>query len=591
MQKKSSRKSVVFRRSALALASAGLCVATGAAHAFQIETDPDWKVNFDTTVQYNLGVRAKDVDPRLGNNPVLTESEHRFAGRGDVVTNRLAITPEFDAVYQKRFGVRLSASVWKDFAYDESTRSTPWSALGLPSNYINGRYSSSVERYQVEGGELMDAFVFANFDLNDRPASIKLGKMTQYWGNSLFFSGAGVSYSQAATNALKQLTAPGTQAKDLVMPRGQINFSTQLSDEWQLGGQYFLQWQADRMPAGGTYLGMADFLFEGPDQMAVAALQPPHMPLPRSATAKPKNVNDNFGLQARWSPQWLDGTMGFYYRQFDETAPWDPMLPGMFNPHFDPANPAFGPAAFPTGYRFAYPQQTKMLAWSLDKQIGGASVGMEVSYRKNTGLNTLTTFDPINNLDGSRGARGDTLNVVANALSILDRSPWYDTGTLLGEIAVVHKLKVTEQAQAYKGKGTPACTAFATQDGAMSASGNYTGCSTNTAVAVAGVFEPQWLQAVPGWDLSLPMFGMYGLSGNAASNGMSVKQGDLMYGIGVKGVLNSRHNFTLQYNGFKGKTPDMVNMGPMGMVYSAAGNSMYRYNDRNWLSFTYSTTF
>lgn len=593
MQKAISTQRPGFRRSALALASAVLFGATGAVHAFELGAGPDWKVNFDNTILYNLGLRAQNVDSRLGNNPVLTESDHRFPKRGDVVTNRLSVLSEFDAVYQKRLGVRVSASLWKDAAYDDSTRPTPWTALGLPSNYINGQYSRDARHNHVEGGELLDAFVFTNFDLNNRPASLKIGKMTQFWGNALFFGGAGVSYSQAGNDVVKQMTAPGTLAKELAMPRGQINFSTQLNDQWQFGAQYFLQWQADRMPAGGTYLGMADFLFEGPDQMAVTALSAPFQAIPRSGSAMPKDINDNFGLQAKWSPGWLDGTMGFYLRQFDETAAWDPMLPGMFNPQFNPTNPAFGPPAFPTSYRFSYPTKTRMLAWSLDKQIGGASVGMEVSYRKNTGLNTFGTFDPINNLDGSKGARGDTLNVVANALSILDRSSWYNTGTLLGEIAVIHKLRVTDQAQAYKGKGTAACDAYVANStsGQLTSGGIDTGCSTNTAVVVAGMFEPQWLQAMPGWDLSMPIFGMYGLSGNAASNGIPVKQGDLMYGIGVKAVMNSRHNFTLQYNGYKGKTPATVSAGPLGSIYSAAGNNMYRYNDRSWLSFTFSTTF
>ena len=601
MQRVPTQRRPDFRPAAIAVASAALFAALPA-RAFQIDAGPDWRVNFDNTVLYNLGIRAQQIDSRIGSDPTLQESDYSFAKRGDVVTNLLSLLSEFDAVYQRRMGLRLSASGWKDFAYGDRPNQNPnyyvapipgvFPGAPYPTNYNNGEYSSYTKRYQVEGAELLDAFVFANFDLGGRPATIKLGKLTQFWGNALFFSSAGISFSQSASDNIKQLTAPGTQAKELAMPRGQINFSTQVTDEVQLGAQYFLQWQADRYPSGGTFLAPAtDFLFEGPDRFGLmdtltALGVPGAAPMPRAESAHPSNNNGNFGVQAKWSPAWLDGTLGFYYRQFDETAPW---------------NPIFGMSMTPTGpsffYRLAYPEKTKMLAASLDKQIGGASVGFELSYRKGTGLNTngsvplLTAGVPsATDPDSVRGARGDTLNFVANALSILDRTSLYSTGTALAEIAVIHKLKVTDQADRYQGEGTAACDAAAAAAGVTTGGGRYTSCSTDTAVVIGGMFEPQWLQALPSWDLSLPMFGMYGLSGNAASNGVPVKQGDLMYGLGFKAVLQQRYNFTLQYNGFHGHATGMSQT-PAGAQFYATGNNMYRFNDRNWLSFTFQTTF
>jgi hypothetical protein len=602
MQKAISLPQGGLRRNALALASATLLGATGSVHAFQIEAGPDWRVNFDNTVLYNLGSRMRSVDPRIGSDPTLQESDYRFPDRGDIVTNRISLLSEFDAVYQRNFGFRVSASGWKDFAYDDKPRQNPnyyvpaipniFPGAPYPTNYNNGEYSSYTKRYQVQGGELLDAFVFANFDLGGRPATLRFGKLAQFWGNALFFSSAGISFSQSASDNIKQLTAPGTQAKELAMPRAQINFSTQLTNDLQMGAQYFLQWQADRFPSGGTFLAPAtDFLFEGPDRFGLmdtltALGVPGAVPITRAASTRPGNVNGNFGLQAKWSPAALDGTLGFYYRQFDETTPW--------NPIFGMAMTQTGPSFY---YRLAYPEKVKMLAVSLDKQIGGASVGLEMSYRKGTGLNTngavplLTTQAPsATDFDSIRGARGDTLNFVANALSLLDRTALYNTGTALAEIAVIHKLKVTDQADRYQGEGTAACDAAAAQAGVTTGGGRYTGCSSDTAVVIGGMFEPQWLQALPGWDLSAPMFGMYGLHGNAASNGVAVKQGDLMYGLGFKAVLQQRYNFTLQYNGYHGRTTG-TSATPAGAEFYATGNNLYRFNDRGWLSFTFSSTF
>jgi hypothetical protein len=282
-------------------------------------------------------------------------------------------------------------------------------------------------------------------------------------------------------------------------------------------------------------------------------------------------------LEAKWSPNWLDGTLGFYYRRLDESFPQGPI---------------FGA----NGYRLTYPTDVQLLGVSLDKQIGGVSTGVEMSYRKNTGLNTNGQIPSATDPNMNQGARGDTLNVIANAMSILNRTPLYDTGTALVEVAYVRKLKVTDQAARYEGVGTAACVVPA------GASGRDSGCSTDNAVMIAAAFEPQWLQALPGIDLSAPMFAMYGLSGNAASDGFLVKQGDVAYTLGLKAVMYQRYNLTLQFNGYHGPTAGMTNSGaaaglpiPNGTPgfpqYYAGGNDMYQYNDRDWVSLSFSTTF
>ena len=42
--------------------------------------------------------------------------------------------------------------------------------------------------------------------------------------------------------------------------------------------------------------------------------------LARDSAAEPKQRGD-WGVSARWSPEWLDGTMGFYYRNFSDKLP------------------------------------------------------------------------------------------------------------------------------------------------------------------------------------------------------------------------------------------------------------------------------
>ncbi|RJG01373.1 DUF1302 domain-containing protein [Noviherbaspirillum sedimenti] len=295
-KRKTLQRAGVRRRHAVSLtaAIAGIFGVAGNAAAFQFDTNEDWQVRWDNTVSYNLGFRAKSIDPGIGNNPVFSESDYKFPKSGDVVTNRIANLTEFDAVFKRNFGARLSASMWKDFAYNnENVANNPAnSALG---SYSSGKYSSFTRRYYKEGAQLLDAFVFANFDLNDQPSSIRVGRVTQFWGNTQFFGTQGINYSQNAADNIKALTSPGTQAKELAIPRAQILFQTQLTEKVSLAAQYFAEFEPSRNTTGGTYMGAAGFLFDGPDRLFGA--------VPRSEDLKPKDgFKSDFGVKLGWTP-------------------------------------------------------------------------------------------------------------------------------------------------------------------------------------------------------------------------------------------------------------------------------------------------
>ena len=99
-----------FRRRAASLAVASLLAAAGAAQAFEIDTgNDDLAMRWDNTFRYNLGVRAQGQDPALLKNPNLDDGDRNFSN-GSLVTNRLDVLSEFDSIWQKKYGVRVSAA-------------------------------------------------------------------------------------------------------------------------------------------------------------------------------------------------------------------------------------------------------------------------------------------------------------------------------------------------------------------------------------------------------------------------------------------------------------------------------------------------
>ncbi|PRE10343.1 hypothetical protein C6P92_23360 [Burkholderia multivorans] len=568
MKGMTSRARLKRNRISVGVAAALGCWAASAS-AMPLGAIPDWDINWDNTVSYNVGMRAQGINPNIGNNPSFSESDYKFAHAGDIVTNRVSDLSEFDAVFQNKFGFRVSASFWKDFAYGGGVNNNPGMAYpGIPysalNSYSNNRYSSYTQRYYQQGAELLDAFVFYNFNIGTAPSSVKVGRLTQYWGNALFFSG--IAYGQNAIDGIKGAAVPGTQLKELTVPRTQVFFQTNITPTVSLAAQYFAEYKPSMFPQGGTYLGTAGFLFQGPNLLEGQ--------IPQGAPVQPTNgFHSDYGFKATWSPDWLNGTMGFYYRNLTETNPW--VLLGV--------NPATGA----TNYHLGYASDVKLYGFSLDKQIGPYSTGLDVSYRHNTALNSSTGPLP-GDLSGQAGARGDVLNVIGNLMAGLTRTPLWDTGSAVVELAYTQKIKTTSNAALYNGVGNSL---------ACPGGNKWNGCSTNSAVAVAVQFDPQWLQVYPGIDLDMPIFLEYGIWGNQATVEPSPGQGTLQYTIGVHALIQNKYNITLQYNGYHAHAGGQTNFGLAnglpggGPSYYAGGNSTYFYNDRGWVSLTFSAAF
>lgn len=554
---------------------------TGTAHAVSYNLNQDVRVDFTNTLSYNLGIRAQDIDPGIGNNPIFDESDYKFAHAGNVVTNRVEDLSELDLTYQGNLGVRVSGSAWKDFAYNDSVNYNPTNvAPGTPYSRLcsycaspgvaSFRYGGYVSHFYLAGGQLLDAFAFDNFDVANHAVSVKIGRLTRYWGNSLFFGGDGIDYSQNASDGIKGAASPGTQAKELAIPRFQFLASAEIVPGVTGEFQYFGEFYGNRIPEGGTYLGPVGFLFNGPNTLEGA--------IPKNDPYAPSAMHANYGIRLSWSPSWLRGVLAGYYRHLDEVQPWAPLF-GV-NPNGT------------SNYHLSYPTNVKLYGISLDKQIGNYSTGFEFSYRQHTGL--ASGVGPlISDLSGRNGASGDLANFIANALAGLPPTFLYDTGTLVGEARLSHVVSVRDNKLLYNGVGGRVCAG----------AGYNGGCSTTDSVAIAGQFDPQWLQVVPGVDVDAPIFAEYGLYGNGAGLGNTINQNAIVYVVGVHALIRQVYNVTLAYNGYRAHhSANETNVAQQAGVniptgtpgfpsYYSTGNGFYFYNDKGWLSLTLSASF
>lgn len=533
------------------------------ASAFVIDTgNPDVKLRLDNTVRYNASWRVEGQDDDIVRNSrgLYDESDLKF-DRGDMVQNRLDVLTEFDMIFRDSAGFRVSAATWYDDAYkDDDVKTNPSSAL--QSSYDSDNYSSKTERYyRGLSGEILDAFVFSRFNVGEVPVNVKAGRHTIYWGEGLFFPGHSIAYSQAPIDGRKAAATPGVEAKETFLPLGQLSTQAQVTDNLSLAAQYFVEWKPTRAPEGGTYLAPSDIGVAGPDRFPLVpgGLLPfaPDGYSARRVDPKEPDNRGNWGISARWNAEALDATLGFYYREFDDYNPGGLQLLGNY----------LG-LGLPEGYRFVHVENTKLYGFSMAKQVGTASVGLDLSHRHGTGL----TSSGIGVDD--KPAIGNTWHVALSAIQGLTKTQFWDAGVWQTEVVYSYLDKVTHNEQLFNGEDYASCAGKDKWDG----------CATRNFAAIASNFTPQLLQVFPSVDLEFPLTVNYGLYGNAAAGGGN--QGAMTWSAGVKATYDQLHEVTLRYTDQSAHTKyDDVTGAVIG------GNGNVGLTDRGYVSLTFKTSF
>jgi len=284
----------------------------------------------------------------------------------------------------------------------------------------------------------------------------------------------GISYSQMPLDLQKGFATPGVEAKELFRPLNQLSGQIQVTDTLSIAAQYFLEWESYRYPEGGTYLGPADFGFNGPDRFVAAQL--PTNPLlgglsgqylgyTNAGEIKPDQSGE-FGLNARWSPEAIDGTLGFYYRRYADKLPQALVTKSTNLPNFPVGHPlraARGqPLANASEYNLIYADNIDLFGVSFAKNIGGLSFGSELSYCHNTPLlfKTLGVLIPTVAPEGGEtaGPRGNTIHGLVNVLGTIADTPLFGSATWAAEMVWSHLQDVTSGDALFSGVGYGDCS-------------------------------------------------------------------------------------------------------------------------------------
>lgn len=526
----------------------GVC---GSTWAFEIPTGiDDLEIHWDNTLKYNFGVRLQDQQRVILRSLNFNDGDLNFH-RGRIVSSRFDDLSEFEVRYMKDFGFRVSASGWYDPAYEELDDHSL-----LTSNSIkNGRQTftlSTVSDRLNRGpyGEVLDAFVYGKVNAGPIPINIRVGRHTIYWGESIS-NNQSISYSQAPMDIMKAVGVPGSELKEVFRPLFQVSAVAQLTPSLFLAGQQYFQWEEYRNTPDGGYLAAGDIFTRGSRSILLAAGN-----FFLHGRDREPNAENAFGVSLRWSPPWLNGTGGVYYRRFADMVPSQTVLDLARKQYF-----------------FSYANNIDLYGVSLSQQILGFSVGTEFSFRHNMAL----ASDPMKILPKMAlpehgtidGARGDTYHMVINAARLFKKNPLYDTGTAVVELGWSGYSSINhDRYDLFTGRTQ--------RHGVDTADKNALGLLVS--------FSPQWLQVFPGMDLTMPIVWTGGIKGQTpVITGPAAGCGT--YSMGLALDVKQRYTFTLSYVGYYGR----IRENPNTLAVGSFSNPNALLGDRGFINFTFKT--
>jgi hypothetical protein len=574
-----------------------ITLVSAGAFAFEIESDSDVKVRWDNSVKYTAAWRTVGADMAVANQngaqPNADFGDLSF-GTGQI-NNRIDLLSELDVKY-KSLGFRISGAAWNDAEYTKGTGNFPAAPFSPPNNQAafpaslgggsNNKFANNAISTMGQQSEILDAFVYGKFELGEQNLSVRVGKHSLIYGESLFLGANGIAAAQGPVDAVKALSLPNTQFKEIARPVNQLSANLTLGNDVTIGGYAQFEWKAHRIPAAGSYFSAADFLGDGGDLMLHPFGCQPALPSNNPACGAPGypfnnstglatrgqdfNGSDNgqYGLQLKFKAGDID--FGLYASKYDDKMPIPVLNVGSI---------VGGAGGFGGGiYNLMYAKNISVYGASFSTVLGGTNVAGEISTRQNTPLalpGDLIINSAIANADNDKNtpyARGNSLHLNLSAITLFGGNGFWGGASLVGEIAYNQLLDVTYRPAFAPTAPDPLNTTH-----------------TNTATAVRVVFQPEFFQVLPNVDLQVPIGLGYGLSGRSAVAELSPEGGgDFSIALNATIHRSWKAGLTLtHYFGSAGSAPSSA-MDPKTSTYASYKQF---YADRDFIAFTLQTTF
>ena len=392
----------MFKKTPLALAMAG---AVTSAQAIEYNVG-ELNIQLANTVSYGIGWRLDERDRSQimpGNGNAIGENTSGASynyddgtlnyDQGDIYTNVFKWSGDLEMSY-RNYGGFFRARAYYDHAIMD--QDTEFKQLNEETENAAGR-----------GAELLDAFVWADYDINYVPVTFRLGRQVLSWGESTFIQGGINSVNPVDASAFRK---PGAELKEGLLPVNMFYTSIGLTGEITLEAFYQLEWDHTRSDPCGTFFSTVDFVADGcgpvilggtADERDILALRDLEVdtgvPLANRVAPVTERIEDEepsdsgqYGMAVRWYSEALGDTeFGFYYMNIHSRLPYingvitnqDRLGVLTGTPDMEVNEDASYNTYRPL-YQIAYPEDIKIAGVSFARSTAsGASISGEISYK------------------------------------------------------------------------------------------------------------------------------------------------------------------------------------------------------------------
>ncbi len=431
---------------------------------------------FDSSLSVGASWSMRSADPDLigvnnggdGLSQTTDDSRQNFK-KGETFSKIFKGIHDLELKYGDT-GVFVRGKYWYDFETKDESR------LFKDIDDSNRKQAA-----QASGAEILDAFVYHNYDIAGQPGSVRLGKQVVSWGESTFIQNSINSINPVDASAFRR---PGAEIKEGLIPVNMFYISQSLTENLSMEAFYQIEWDQTVADNCGTFFAQPDIIADGCDDNlrvlnnnpAVGGLvngglalfgrsdllidQNSEGVLVRRAGDRDARDSGQWGTAFRYFAEELDTEFGAYFINYHSRTP-----------AFSAAAPAadvyavagaFGAAAplvvaGNSSYFLEYPEDIQLygLSFSTTLPTGTAWSG-EVSYRPNAPvlLNTtdilfagVTPLPGFGNASLISGQAGDEVNgyrrkeitqFQTTFTHFIDQVMGASRLTLVGEIGIVH---------------------------------------------------------------------------------------------------------------------------------------------------------
>lgn len=215
--------------------------------------------SLDTTLSYGQLWRVQGQS--RSNDDVNVNDGNRNFDTG-LVSEVFKITSDLEVNYQN-YGVFVRSTAFYDTQImDRRNDFDNGNSLAQPSqNFPNDDSFTRDTRHKAgRDAQILDAYVYGNWDIAELPVSARLGRQVFNWGEGVFYRG-GVNTSNPVDGARFRL--PGSEIKEVLIPVEAVSFNIGLTDNLSMETFYQFNWKETAIDPVGSYFSETDLFAEG----------------------------------------------------------------------------------------------------------------------------------------------------------------------------------------------------------------------------------------------------------------------------------------------------------------------------------------